>query len=85
MEKREPCYADGRDVNGQQPLWQSVWCSLKHLKNTATEHRALPLMGVYLGETKNRQDTGTPKFRAALFTRTLTSVHLKYPRKEKNG
>ena len=30
-------------------------------------------------------DTGTPKFRAALLTRTPTSLHLKYPRKEKNG
>ena len=34
---------------------------------------------------KNQQDTGTPKFRAALLTRTPTSLHLKYPRKEKNG
>ena len=85
MDKREHCYADGRNVNCQRPLWRSVWCFLKHLKNRATEHMALPLMGVYLGTTKNRQDTGTPKFRAALFTRTSTSVHLKYPRKEKNG
>ena len=36
-------------------------------------------------KTKNQQDTGTPKFRAALLTRTPTSLHLKYPRKEKNG
>ena len=79
MEKREHCYADGQDVNGHRALWRSVWCFLKHIKNTAT------LMGVYLGKTKNRQDTGTPKFRAALFTRTSTSEHLEYPRKEKNG
>ena len=46
MEKREPCYTDGRDVNYQQPLWRSVWCVLRHLRNTAKEHRALPLMGV---------------------------------------
>ena len=31
---------------------------------------------------KNQQDTGIPKFRAALLTRTSTSLHLKYPRKE---
>ena len=36
-------------------------------------------------KNKNQQDTGTPKFRAALLTRTPTSLHLKYPRKEKNG
>ena len=35
MEKWEPCYADGWDVNCQQPLWRSVRCVLKHLKNTA--------------------------------------------------
>ena len=35
MEKWEPCYADGRDVNCQQPLRRSVRCVLKHLKNTA--------------------------------------------------
>ena len=33
--KWEPCYADGWDVNCQQPLWRSVRCVLKHLKNTA--------------------------------------------------
>ena len=46
MEKREPCYADRRDVNCQKPLWRTVWCVLKHLKNTAREHRALLLIGV---------------------------------------
>ena len=45
-EKREPCYADGWDVNCQRPLCRTVWCFLKHLKNTAREHRALRLMGV---------------------------------------
>ena len=34
MEKWEPCFADGRDVNCQQPLGRSVRCVLKHLKNT---------------------------------------------------
>ena len=72
MEKMEPSYADGRDVTCQRPRWRSVWCFLKHLKNRATEHTALPLMGVYLGKTKHRQDTGIPKFSAALFTRTST-------------
>ena len=57
----------------------------KSSKNRATEHRTLPIMGVYLGKSKNQQDTSTPQFRATLFTRTSTSVHLKYPRKENNG
>ena len=33
-------------------------------------------MGVYIGKSKNQQDTGTPKFRAALLTITSTSLHL---------
>ena len=83
VEKREPCYTDGGNVNYQRPLWRSVWCFLKHLKNRATEHTALPLMGVYLGKTKTRQDTGTPTLTAALFTRASTWVQLKCPWKEK--
>ena len=84
MEKWEACYADGRNVSCQRPIWRSVWCFLKHRKNRATEHRALLLKGVYLGKTKYREDTSTSRFRAALFTRISTSVHVKYPRKEKN-
>ena len=85
MEKREPCYLDGWDVNCQRPLWRNVWCFLKHLKNRATENTALPVIGLYLGKTKYPQDTATPKFRSALFTRTSTQIPLKYPRKDKNG
>ena len=85
MENREPIYTDGRCVNCREPLWRSVWWFLSHLKNRATEHRPLPITGVYLGKSKNQQDTSTPQFRAALFTKTSTSVHLKYPRKENNG
>ena len=85
VEKRKHCYDDGRDVNSQRPLWRTEWCFLKRLKNRATQHTALQLMGVYIWKTKNRQHTGTPTFRAALFTTAVTSIHLKYPRKEKNG
>ena len=59
MEKWEPCYADGANVNCQWPLWRSVLCFLRNLKNLATKPTALPLMGIYLRKTKNRQDTGT--------------------------
>ena len=46
----------------------------------------MDLTRIMLSEIIQRQkDTGTPKFRAALLTRTPTSLHLKYPRKEKNG
>ena len=55
----------------------------KTSKNRATEPRVLPLMGYYIGQTENQQETDTPQFRAALFTTKSTSVHLKYPRTEK--
>ena len=57
-------------------------CFLKHLKNRATKHRALPLMGLYVGKTKNPQDAGTP-FTAAMFTTASTWVQLNSPWKEK--
>ena len=85
MEKSEPCYADRWGVNCHRPLLRSVCCILKLLKNRATEHTALPLMGVYLGKTKNRQDTGTPTFSAALFRNASIWVQLTCSWKEKNG
>ena len=56
--------------------WRSVW---RFLKNTATEHTAFPLLGVYLGKTINRQHTGTKKFSAALFTRAWILEQSKCP------
>ena len=72
VEKREPCYADGGNVNCQRPLWRSVYCFLK--KSTKQSYRAcgIPLLGVYRVKTINRQDTGTPTFSGALFTRAST-------------
>ena len=83
MKKSEPCYAVGGNVNCQRLLWRRVLCFLKDLKNRATEHTALPLMGVYLGKTKNRQDTGTLTFCAALFRNASTWVQVTCPWKEK--
>ena len=45
-------------------------CPETYKKTQLREHRALPLMGVEIGKTKNQQDTGTPKFTAALLTNT---------------
>ena len=61
MEKSEPCYADRWGVNCHRPLLRSVCCILKLLKNRATEHTALPLMGVYLGKTKKIDKTQAPQ------------------------
>ena len=83
--EKRPCEDDGRDVNRLWPLWRSVWCFLKHLRNRATDHTAHTLRGVYIRKNKNRHDTGTPSFRATRLIRTSTRVHLKYASKEKNG
>ena len=40
-------------------------------------------MGVSVGKTKNQQDTGTPKFRAALLTRPPLHYKLNIPAKRK--
>ena len=83
MEKSETCCALGGNVNCQRLLWRRVLCFLNHLKNRATEHMELPLMGVYPGETKKRQDTGTPTFSAALFRNASTWVQFTCSWKEK--
>ena len=43
-----------------------------------------PSWAYKLGKLKISK-TGTPRFRAALLRRIPTSLHLKYPRKEKSG
>ena len=53
-----------------QPLWKTVWRFLKKLKIELPYDPAIPLLGIYLKETKTliRKDTCTPMFIAALFT-----------------
>ena len=68
-----------------QPLWRTVWRFLEKLKIELPYDPTIPLLGIYPEKTIIQKDTGTPKFRAALLTRTPTSLHLKYPRKEKSG
>ena len=88
MENRDPSYADGREENCQHPLQRTAWCfpkKKKKLNNSATEPRALSLMDVYVGKPEKQRHTATPNLRAALFTSTSNSEHLKYRRKDKNG
>ena len=50
-----------------QPLWRTVWRSLKKLKIELPYDPAIPLLGIYLDETIIRIDTCTLIFIAALF------------------
>ena len=82
MEKRKPFYAVCGKVHYQQQSGEVYCVSQKYLRNKATEHTALPLMGVYLRKPKTPQDTCNPTFTAALFTRASTRIQPKFPCKE---
>ena len=52
-----------------QPLWKTVWRFLKKLVLFQLQDKpAIPLLGIYPGETKIERDTCIPLFIAALFT-----------------
>ena len=51
-----------------QPLWRTVWMFLKKLKIELPYDPAIPLLGIYPGETITQKDTCTPMFIAAVFT-----------------
>ena len=51
-----------------QPLWKMVWRFLKKLGIRPPYDPAIPLLGIYLEETRVEKDTHIPLFIAALFT-----------------
>ena len=56
------------ECNLIQPLWKTVWRSLKKLGIKPPYDPAIPLRGIYPEETKFEKDTCIPFFLAALFT-----------------
>ena len=50
-----------------QPLWRTVWRSLKKLEIELPYDPAIPLLDIHTKETKTERDTCTPMFIAALF------------------
>ena len=50
------------------PLWKTVWRFLKELKIKPPHDPAIPLLGIYLQETKIEKGICIPLFIAALFT-----------------
>ena len=50
-----------------QPLWRTVWRFLKRLEIEQPYNPAIPLLGIYIEETRIERDTCTPVFIAALF------------------
>ena len=54
------------------PLWKMVWRFLKKLGIKPPFDPAVPLLSIYLEETKIERDTCVPVFIAALFMITRT-------------
>ena len=50
-----------------QPLWKTVWRSLRKLNTELPFDPAIPLLGIYPEKTTTRKDTCIPTFIAALF------------------
>ena len=51
-----------------QPLWTTVWRSLRKLKIQSPCDLAISLLGIYLDKTTIQKDTYTLIFMVALFT-----------------
>ena len=82
MEKREPSYTVGGNVNWCSH-WKTVWRFLKKLKVELPYDPAIPLLCIYPGKTIIQKDTYTPVFTAALFTIAKMWKQLKCPSTEK--
>ena len=78
MEKREPSYTVGGNVNWCSH-WKTVWRFLKKLKVELPYDPAIPLLCIYPGKTIIQKDTYTPVFTAALLTIANTWKQPKCP------
>ena len=66
-----------------QPLWRTVWMSLKKLKIELPYDPAIPLLGIYPEETIILKESCTTMFTAALFTIGRTWKQPKHPSKDR--
>ena len=62
-----------------QPLWRTVWRLLEKIKIELPYDPAIPLLGIYPGETLAWKDARTPMFTVALFTTAKTRKQPKCP------
>ena len=74
MEKREPSYTVGENVN-----WRTVWRFLKKNKHRLPYNPVIPLLGIYPEKSITQKDTCTPMFIAAVFTLAKTWKQSKCP------
>ena len=79
VEKREPSYTVGGNVNWCSYYGKQYGSSLKKLKMELSYDPATLLLGINLGKTLIRKDTCTSMFTEALFTIAKTQKLPKYP------
>ena len=79
MEKKEPSYTVGENVNWYSHYREQYGSSLKKLKIELPYDPAIPLLGIYLEETIIQKDTFIPVFTAAVFTIAKTWIQPKCP------
>ena len=66
-----------------QPLWKTLWRFIKKLEIDLPYHPAIPLLGIYIEETRVKRDTCTPMFITELFTIAQTWKQPVYPLADK--
>ena len=79
MEKREPSYTVGGNVNWCSHCGKQYGGSSKKLKIELPCDPAIPLLGIYMDKTVIQKDTCIPVFIAALFTIAKTWKQPKCP------
>ena len=79
MEKREPSFIVGRNVNCNGHYGKQYGDSLKKLGIKPPYDPAIPLIGIYPEETKIEKDTCISLFIAVLFTIARTWMQPRYP------
>ena len=82
MEKREPSYIVGRNVNWHSYYGEQYGVSFKKLNIELPYNPAIPLLGTYVEKAIIQKDTCTPMFIAALFTIAKTWKQPKCPSTE---
>uniref|UniRef100_A0A8D0UZR8 DUF1725 domain-containing protein n=2 Tax=Sus scrofa TaxID=9823 RepID=A0A8D0UZR8_PIG len=67
VEKREPCYTTGGNVNWYNHHGKQYGDSSKKLKIELSFYPAIPLLSIYSEKTMTQKQTHTPVFIAALY------------------
>ena len=79
VEKKEPCYTIGGDVNWYNHCGKQYGGSSEKLNIEPPFDPAIPLLGIYPEKTMTQKDTCTPMFVAALYAIAKTWKQPKRP------